>query len=422
MRNLKSTLAASLWLCVCALAGGTVTQEALAQEAVRIGYVEGLSGPFANIGEIGLRHYQIAAEAVNARGGVLGGRKLEIVPFDTKTSPQEALLVLKQAIDQGVRYIVQGNGSSVALALSDAVAKHNARNPERSVIFLNYAAVDPQLTNDKCNYWHFRFDADADMKMAALTDYMAQQKGVKKVYLLNQDYSFGQAVAKSARSMLAAKRPDVEIVGDDLHPLGKVKDFSPYVSKIRSSGADSVITGNWGNDLVLLVKAGREAGLKVDYYTYYGGAGGVVTALGEAGVGHVKQVTTWHSNIGGMGAGEHTLAYRTRFPEVKDDLYYSSVRNSIETLARAIDQAKSAEPAKVVVAMESIKYEDDSGAIEVRADNHQVVQPLFISTLVKANGKDVKYDVEKTGFGFRTDARIEAKATVMPTTCKFEKP
>jgi branched-chain amino acid transport system substrate-binding protein len=425
LKNLKFTFAAGLWL--CAIAGAAVGQEALAQEtraqeAIRIGFVEGLSGPFANIGEIGLRHYQIAAEAVNARGGVLGGRKLEIVPFDTKTSPQEALLVLTKAIDQGIRYIAQGNGSSVALALSDAVAKHNARNPDKSVIFLNYAAVDPQLTNDKCNYWHFRFDADADMKMAALTDYMAQQKGVRKVYLINQDYSFGQAVAKSARAMLAAKRADVEIVGDDLHPLGKVKDFSPYVSKIKSSGADSVITGNWGNDLALLVKAGKEAGLKVDYYTYYGGAGGVVTALGEAGVGHVKQVTTWHSNIGGKGAGEHTLAYRTRFPDVKDDLYYSSTRNSIETLARAMEQAKSADPARVAAAMETVKYEDDSGPIEVRADNHQVIQPLFISTLVKANGKDVKYDVEKTGFGFRTDARIEPKATVMTTTCKFEKP
>jgi branched-chain amino acid transport system substrate-binding protein len=411
LKNVKSVLAAGL--CLYAFAAG-------AQEPIRIGYVEGLSGPFANIGEIGLRHYQLAAEAVNARGGVLGGRKLEIVPFDTKTSPQEALLVLKQAIDQDIRYIAQGNGSSVALALSDAVAKHNARNPDQAVIYLNYAAVDPALTNEKCNYWHFRFDADSDMKMQALTDYMARQKGIRKVYLINQDYSFGQAVAKSARAMLGAKRSDIEIVGDDLHPLGKVKDFSPYVSKIKSSGADSVITGNWGNDLALLVKAGKEAGLKVDYYTYYTGAGGVVTALGEAGVGHVKQVTTWHSNIDGKAAGEHTLAYRTRFPEVKDDLYYSSIRNSVEVLVRAIERAGTADTRKVAAAMEAVEYEDDSGRIEVRADNHQVIQPLFISTLVRANGKDVKYDVEKTGFGFRTDARIEGKATAMPTTCKFQ--
>jgi branched-chain amino acid transport system substrate-binding protein len=413
--KLKSVLRGALLAAL--LASGLCAGEG----PVRIAFIEGLSGPFANVGEIGLRHYQIAAEAVNARGGIPGAR-LEIVPFDHKTSPQEAQLVFKQVVDQGIRYIAQGNGSSVALALSDAVAKHNARNPDQSVLFLNYAAVDPQLTNDKCNFWHFRFDADGDMKMQALTNYMALQKNIRKVYLINQDYSFGQAVTRAARAMLGAKRPDIEIVGDDLHPLGKIKDFAPYVAKIKSSGADSVITGNWGNDLALLVKAGKEAGLKVDYYTYYSGAAGAVTAFGEAGAGHVKQVTTWHANIGGKGANEHVVAYRTRFPDVKDDLYYSTIRVSVEMLARSIEKANSADPLKVAQAMESMVIEDDSGEVSMRADNHQLIQPLFISTLVRANGKDIKFDVEKTGFGFRTDARIEARDTVMATTCRFQKP
>ena len=324
MRSLKTALLLS-----AAILAPLLSANSRAEEIIKIAFIEGLSGPFANVGEIGLRHYQLAAETVNARGGVLDGAKFEIVPFDHKTSPQEAQLVFKQAADQGIRYIAQGNGSSVALALSDAVAKHNERSPDKSVIFLNYAAVDPQLTNDKCNYWHFRFDADGDMKMQALTNYMAQQKKIKKVYLINQDYSFGQAVTKAAKAMLAAKRPDIEIVGDDLHPLGKVKDFAPYVAKIKSSGADSVITGNWGNDLALLVKAGKEAGLQADFYTYYTGAAGAVTAFGEAGAGHVKQVTTWHANIGGKLAGDHNAGYRARFPDVKDDLYYSTIRESI---------------------------------------------------------------------------------------------
>ncbi len=394
MRSLKAAaLLLSAAMLVWVPAAG-----AHAEETIKIAFIEGLSGPFANVGEIGLRHYQLAAETVNARGGVLGGMKFEIVPFDHKTSPQEAQLVFKQAADQGIRYIAQGNGSSVALALSDAVAKHNERNMDRSVVFLNYAAVDPALTNDKCNYWHFRFDADGDMKMQALTNYMAQQKGIKKVYLINQDYSFGQAVTRAAKAMLAAKRPDIEIVGDDLHPLGKVKDFAPYVAKIKSSG------------------------LKADFYTYYTGAAGAVTAFGEAGAGHVKQVTTWHSNIGGKYAGAHNTEYRTRFPDVKDDLYYSSIRQSVNALAMAIEKAGSADPAKVVPVLENLKFDDDSGEVYIRADNHQLVQPLYISTLVKANGKDVKFDVEKTGLGFRTDARVEGKDTVMATTCKFQKP
>jgi branched-chain amino acid transport system substrate-binding protein len=405
-----------------ALAAFALSSPGLAQEPIRIAYIEGLSGPFANVGELGLRHLQLAIEDVNGRGGVLGGRKLEMVAYDSKTSAQEAQLVFKQVVDRGIRYMIQGNGSSVALALSDAAAKHNSRDPEHSVLFLNYAAVDPALTNDKCNFWHFRFDADADMKMQALTNRMAINKRIKKVYLINQDYSFGQAVSKAAREMLVAKRPDIEIVGDDLHPLGKVKDFSPYIAKMKTSGADAVVTGNWGNDMLLLVKAGKDAGLNVDYYTYYAGGLGLPETIGEAGINHVKQVTAWHANIGGRFAEAHVLAYRRRFPEGKDEVYYGNIRAAIDMLARAIDQAKSEEPLAVARALEGMKYEQDSGEAYMRADNHQLVQALFISTLVKSNDKDVKFDIMKSGLGFKTDARIDGKDTVLPTTCKMQRP
>ena len=106
------------------------------------------------------------------------------------------------------------------------------------MIYLNYAAVDPVLTNDKCTFSHFRWDANSDIKMEALTNYMKGQKDIKKIYLINQDYSFGQAVRKTAVEMLKAKRPDIQVVGDELHPLLKVTDFAPYIAKIKASGAD----------------------------------------------------------------------------------------------------------------------------------------------------------------------------------------
>src|SRR5207253_2484988 len=146
----------------------------------------------------------------------------------------------------GIPFVFQGNSSGVAHAISDAVQKHNERNAGNRVLYLNYSAVDPALTNEKCHYWHFRFDAHADMKMAALTDVIAANKNIKKMYIIGQDYSFGKAVADGAVAMLGKKRPDIQIVGNELHPIGKVKDFSPYVQKIVASGADAVITGNWG--------------------------------------------------------------------------------------------------------------------------------------------------------------------------------
>ena len=394
---------------------------AFAADTIKIGFLDPLSGPFANVGEHGAREALLAIEGVNAAGGVLGGTKFDLVTFDTKSSPQEALISLKQMTDQGIRFFFMGNGSNVAIALSDAVSKHNARNPDQTIMFLNYGAVDPSLTNDKCSFWHFRFDADTDMKMQALTNYMTQQKGIKKVYLLNQDYAFGQGVSRAAKAMLAQKRPDVEIVGDDLHPVGKVKDFAPYVSKIKASGADSIITGNWGNDLSLLVKAAKESGLKADFFTYYAGIVGGPTAIGQAGE-DVRQVSMWHNNVGDAGSNALAESYRKRFPDVKDDFFFLSLKNGVEMLAKAMNQAKSLDPATVGKALEGMKYHGITGEVEMRADNHELLQPLFISSFVKSGTKGVKYDVERTGMGFKTEGRIEAKDTALPTTCKMERP
>jgi branched-chain amino acid transport system substrate-binding protein len=392
-----------------------------AAQSIKIGYIDPLSGPFAAVGEQGLRHLTMAIEEINGKGGVLG-QKLELVALDSKATPQEALIQLKQLTDQKVRFFFQGNSSAVAGALTDAVAKQNSRNPDATILYLNYGAVDPALTNDRCNFWHFRFDADADMKMAALTDYMATQKGIKKVYLFNQDYAFGQAVSKAAREMLGKKRPDVQIVGDDLHPLGKVKDFAPYVAKIKASGAETVVTGNWGADLSLLVKAAKEAGLKVDFYTYYAGIAGGPTAIGDAGDGHVKVVSHWHQNVGDSKSDAIVQQYRKRFPDAKDDFVWLAQRNAIDMLVKAMNDTKSTDPLKVARALEGMKWASFTGEVSIRADNHQLLQPMYVATFTKAGGAGVKYDVERTGLGFRSDGRIEAAKTAMPTTCKMQRP
>lgn len=392
-----------------------------AHAQIKIGFIDPLSGPFANVGEQGMRNYQLVIENINARGGVLG-QKLELIPLDSKANPQEALNALKQLTDQGVRYVLQGNSSAVAGALSDAVAKHNQRNPESSILYLNHGAVDPALTNDRCNFWHFRFDADADMKMQALTNYIGTQKKIKKIYLINQDYAFGQAVSKAAREMLAKKRPDIQIVGDDLHPLGKVKDFAPYVAKIKASGADSVITGNWGADLALLVKAGKDAGLNVEYYTYYSGIAGGPSAIGEAGAGHVRQVSHWFSNVGDSKSDAITQQYRKRYPDSKDDFVWLAAYNAMEMLAKAMETTRSTDPLKVAYALEGMKFPSFTGEVTMRADNHQLLQPMYISSFTKAGTAGAKFDMERTGFGFRSEGRIDAKDTATPTTCKMQRP
>ena len=410
--NFKSTVAtamACLWLAFGAYAA----------ETIKIAHIDPLSGPFALTGESFARHLDAIVEEINAKGGVLGGTKLEMVHFDNKSSPQESVLMLKEATDRGIRYLTQGAGSNNAHALTEAVAKHNARNPEGSVLYFNFAAQDPALTNDKCNFWHFRFDANVDMKLEAVTNYIARQKDIKKVYLLNQDYAFGQAVSKAAREMLNRKRPDIEIVGDDLHPLGKIKDFSPYIAKVKASDAQAVITGNWGPDYTLLIKSSKDSGLGVTYYTLNAHNAGSPASVGASGADHVRQVFTWHANIANNKIEKFALDYRKKY---NGDFYYNTAKTELEMLVKAMNETKSTDPLKVARALEGMKYQSDTGEVWMRADDHQIMQPIYIATFTKAGGKDVKIDAEGSGFGWKTDLRIEPADTVMSTTCKMERP
>jgi branched-chain amino acid transport system substrate-binding protein len=385
-------------------------------ETVKIAMIEGLSGPFANVGQNQLKSWQFAAEHLTAEENP-AGVKFEITGMDSKSSPQEALNLLKSASDQGYRYITQGNGSNVAVPLSDAVGKANERNPGKEIIYLNYAAVDPVLTNDKCNYWHFRLDADTSMKMEALTTFMKDQPNVKKVYLINQNYSHGQQVAKYFKEGLARKRPDAQIVGDDLHPLGQVKDFAPYVAKIKQSGADTIVTGNWGQDMTLLIKALNDAGLKVPVYAYYAGVSGTPTALASGGDLEVYQIAYNHSNYPGR-MGTLTNEFQQKF---NDDLYTFSVYNALVMLSNAMAKAKSTDPVKVAAALEGLKFKGFNGESEMRKTDHQLQQGLWISKWQKVDSKN-KYSVEKTGFTFVPVKYLEPYVASTPTSCQMKRP
>ena len=342
-----------------------------------------------------------------------------MVPFDNKATPQESLTVLKQVIDQGIRYIAQGNGSGVAIALSDAISKHNERNPGKEIVFLNYAAVDPSLTNERCSFWHFRLDINADMKMEALTAYMAKKPEIKKVYVIGQDYAFGHAVEKAAEDYLKRKRPDVAIVGKDRHPLGQVKDFAPYIAKIKATGADTVITGNWGADLSLLIKAAKDAGLNANFYTYYAGTTGVPTAMGAAGADRVRMVSNWHPNTEKFSGEKIQLGFKEKY---KDDFYTMQTHAGVAMLAEGIKRAKSTDPVKVAFAMEGIKFQTLNGEAEMRASDHQLQQTIYVATWSKTDGKAVKYDQENTGYGWKTETRMDSYIAAQPTSCQMKRP
>ncbi|MHA6845064.1 branched-chain amino acid ABC transporter substrate-binding protein [Ralstonia syzygii] len=389
---------------------------------IRLALIEGLSGPFANAGEAVDRNLRMAIEGVNARGGVRlpdGRHPLALAQFDSKNTVDESLLQLQAATDAGIRFVLQGNSSAAAAALSTSIARHNDRDPDARVLFLNYAAVDPALTNEACSFWHFRFDASADMRMHALTEVIRADPSVKKVYLIGQDYTFGRQVAQLARRQLGEKRPDIAIAGEVLHPIGKVKDFAPYVARIAASGADTVITGNWGNDLTLLVKAARDAGLKARFFTFYGNSLGAPGAMGEAGVGRVVAVAEWHPNLGGARSDAFYKAFRARYPAPADDYPLLRDQMMIDMLAAAIERAGTTEAGAVARALEGASLDAGFHRLMLRVEDHQAIQPLVVMQMARAGTPGAPFDIEGSGYGFRTLKVIPSAQTALPTTCRM---
>ena len=398
-------------------------------EPIRIALIEGLSGPFANAGEAVFRNLLWAVERVNEQGGVRlpgGARPLALLRLDSKGNTEEALSLLRGALDQRISFITQGNSSAAAAALIDALDKHNVRDPQRRALLLNYSAVDPALTNERCSFWHFRFDAHADMRLAALVDVLREDSAVRSVYLIGQDYSFGQHVARRARALLASQRPEVRIVGDELHPMGRVKDFMPYAAKIKASGAQAVLTGNWGNDLTLLVRALAELGSDARLYTFYGNALGAPAAIGEAGIGRVLAVAEWHPNAGGPPSDAFYAAFRRRYPDPRDDYVHLRMQVLVQMLAEAIERSGSTEAGAVARALEGARLQSAvlapwHGAV-MRPEDHQLQQPLVVSVMARAGTPGVPHDVEGSGFGFRTLRRFDASRVVQPHTCRMQRP
>lgn len=394
---------------------------AAAHATVKIAFIDPLSGPFATTGTNGLAEFNYAADVlVNQEGGVLGGKKFEIVAFDNKISPKESLIQLQVAIDQGIKYIAQGNSSGVANALTDAIEKHNKRNPDNRVLFINYSAVDPALTNDKCNYWHFRFDANADIKMDALTDVMKRDENLKKVYLVGQDYSFGKAVAAAAVRDLGAKRPDVEIVGNELHPIGKVKDFTPYARKIMASGADAVITGNWGSDMVGLGKAIIDAGYEGQIYTYYAASNGITKTFGADGKGVINLVAEGAINPPASARTDaYVKGFEAKYPD--HDISQARIANAIEMLAKAIDLAGTADDVAAVAAkLEGMEHESIwGGTVYMRPEDHQAIQDVHIQ---QHTDEGITNALDNSEYGLVKVSTVEMASLDSPTTCKMKRP
>lgn len=396
-------------------------QAPAAPQTFKMAFIDQLSGPLADVGELMRDHLRLAVDDLNARGGVLGGTRLELLAFDNKLSAADSLAMLQAAIDQGARVVFTGgSGSSIALAMVDAVTKFNERNPGREVIVVNHSSIDPELTGAKCSFWHFAVEANTAMKMRALVNFMRGLPDIHKVYLLNQDYAHGRAWAAYGHEMLAKARPDVQWVGEKLHPIGRVKDFAPYAADIKSSGADTVITGNWGQDLQLLLRAAGDSGMDLRYFNHSAGSvPGTVRAVAQAKLGKLTWVAEWHPNMDAPRVEPIAAAYRARFGK---EFLAPRIDLAPRLVAAAIEKARSLEALKIAAALESIGFDSSVGPVSFRRDDHQLLLPQTVSTVAPVDGKTVRVGVEGTNYGFRTDATYPGRELIGPTECRMRRP
>ncbi len=410
----KTLMAASLG---SLLALGSVSS---AQEPVRIAFMDPLSGTFASIGNSGLKQLQFAADYYyNTKGGILGGRMIEILPLDNKQSPNETQLQFRRAVSEEIRIIFQGNSSAVANTLNQTIARHNRRNPGQEVLQINYSAVDPILTEDNCSFWHFRFDAHAVMKLNILTDYIADNPDIKSMYIIGQDYSFGQVVSDTTIRLLKEKRPDIEIVGNEFHPIGQVKDFTPYVTKIVSSGADAVITGNFGADMVSLARSIIDSGLDIPIYTFYAAYDGITATLGEDGKNRIRLIHNGFANpLPTEARKQFNRDFKLKNPN--NDVTQPRILNALQMVVRAMEETQSTDPYDIALALEDMRFTTISDEeIWMRADDHQIFQSLNISV---HTDEGIEFDADNSGFGLFSEYHVPLEETVVETSCQMTRP
>ena len=405
------------------IAAAVAAGAAQAQEKTfKVAFIDPLSGPFANIGQLMLSNIQLPVQDINGKGGVLRGTQLQLLQYDSKLSAQESQSALQAAIDAGARAVVTGgSGSSVVSALVAAAARHNERNPDRAILVLNHSSIDPDLTGKACNFWHFQFEANSAMKMKAIANYVKKQPDVKNVYLFNQNYAHGRQWARYGQELVGLARPDIKFVGSDLHPIGSVKDFSPYVAKIKTTGADSLITGNWGQDLVLLLKAAGDAGYNLRYFNHSAGAApGMVLAVSQSKIGQVTWVAEWHPGQADMPKVDALAkAYKAR---TGSEYLSPRMDLAVRMLAAAINKAGSTEPLKIARAMEDLTFDSAMGPVRMRAEDHQLLLPQVVNTIAPVDGTAVKTGWEGTNWGFRTDAVYSGNELAQGTECKMQRP
>ncbi|MFC4277925.1 branched-chain amino acid ABC transporter substrate-binding protein [Achromobacter aloeverae] len=387
---------------------------------VKIGLVETLSGPQASTGQAYRAAVRYTIDQINAAGG-WNGEPIQLLEYDNQGGPAGAADKLKAAAADGVSIVVQGASSAIGGQITEDVRKHNLRNPGKEMVYINMGAEALELTGDKCNFYHFRFAGNAQVRTKALVEGMKKANALgTKVYAINQNYSWGQDMEQAIVD--DQKLGGYTVVEKTLHDVGKIQDFAPYVAKIAASGADTVITGNWSNDLLLLMKASKAAGLKAHYGTVYLDQPGNIANAGDLALGNFV-AHTFNAEANGPQGQQFVDDYKAKTGHVPVFVEPQTVYG-MKMVAEALKHTPAKNGALDVNAfartLETTRIPTPMGEMSMRAADHQAQLPIVVSTV----SREAKIKVDGTDMGFRPVLLLSAQeaSTPVQATCKMKRP
>ncbi|MER8880740.1 ABC transporter substrate-binding protein [Mesorhizobium sp. M0684] len=396
--------------------------ELLAQDRapLQVALIETLSGPEAATGALFVTAAEYEIAKLNEDGGY-NGQPMKLVLLDSQGTPSGASDRVTEAVEQGIQVIMQGTSSGIAGQIIEDLRRYNTRHPTSPIIYINQAAEARELTGAKCQFYHFKFALDAEMRLKGVAEAIKSEKvEATQVYAINQDYSWGHDIEAAVKRN--ANVAGYTVVGSTLHDVSKIQDFSPYVSQISTSGADTVITGNWGTDLLRLVKAAVDANLKARFIAMFLDLPGNVKGAGPSAEG---QYNVDVFNAEASGNRGLALLEDFRAKTGTQDMVNSHFRAilALQFLGEALKQVDPVggkiNVKAIAMAMERTKLDSAAGVVAMRPGDHQAILPMTITQV----SKDAAVKVEGTEFGFRPVVTIAGENAITPVqdTCKMQR-
>jgi branched-chain amino acid transport system substrate-binding protein len=278
--------------------------------------------------------------------------------------------------------------------------------------------MDPALTTDKCSPWHVRIDADTAMKTQALAQHLAGQPALQRIYLLNQNYAHGQQFSLHIKQALRQLRPDMQVVGDELHAPFQGRSFDDHVKNLMDSKAQALLTANWGSDLRDLVRSMGQSGTRAALFAYYPSLPGVPTELAQADNRFaVYQIACSHPNQPGP-AGE--LAQRFREQHREDFVVYAAY-DGIAMLRHAMTQVTTSDSVQVAARLSGMIFPGFNGPAQVRADDHQLQKGVYIARWEPVSAAFPR-EAERTGYTFAPVRYFDPWSIRLPARCDMRRP